>query len=126
MFWNLGCTVGLVKYTYFSCRLLFVDTTSLALLLLVLKHCMLGFSRRMKTRCLSSEEQLQIVGMHKAGAKGVEIAAELGHPKTNVYIVIKRFESCGIVEGLKSIGCPRKLSERSCRIVMRALLTNRR
>ena len=76
--------MGSVKYTYFSCRLLSVDTASLALSLLVLKHCTLGFVCRMKTRCLSSEEQSQIVGMHKAGAKGVEIAAELGHPKTIV------------------------------------------
>ena len=61
-------TVGSGKYTYFSCRLLSVDTTSLALSLLVLKHCTLGFVRRMKTRCLSSEES-QIVGMHKVDAK---------------------------------------------------------
>ena len=118
--------MGSVKYTYFSCRLLSVDTTSLALSLFVLKYCTLGFARRMKTQCLSSEEQSQIVGMHKADAKGVEIAAELGHPKTTVYTIIKRFESHGTVEGLKLTGRPRKLSERSCRIVMHALLTNRR
>ena len=87
---------------------------------------MLGFARRMKTQCLSSEEQSQIIGMHKAGAKGVEIAAELGHPKTIVYTVIKRFGSHGTVEGPKSTSHPRKLSEHSCRIVTRALLTNRR
>ena len=118
--------VGSVKYTYFSCRLLFVDTASLALSLLVLKHCSLGFARRMKTQCLNSEKQSQIVGMHKVGAKGVEIAAELGHPKTTVYTVIKRFESRGTVEGPKSTGRPQKLSEHSCRIVTCALLTNRR
>ena len=121
-----NCTVGSVKYTYFSCRLLSVDTASLALSLLVLNHCTLGFARRMKTGCLSSEEQSQIVGMHKVGAERVEIAAELGHPKIIVYTVFKRFESRGIVEGPKSIGRPRKLSEHSCRIVMCALSTNRR
>ena len=91
---------------YFSCCLLSVDTPLLALSLLVLKHCMLGFVRRMKTRCLSSEEQLQIVGMHKVGAKGVEITAKLGHPKTIVYTLIKRFESRGTVEGPKLTGRP--------------------
>jgi hypothetical protein len=30
--------------------------------------------------------------MYKVGAKGVEIVAELGHPKMIVYIVFKRFE----------------------------------
>jgi DNA-binding IclR family transcriptional regulator len=40
--------------------------------------------------------------MHKAGAKGVEIATKLGHPKTIVYTVLKRFERCGTVEGQKS------------------------
>ena len=40
--------------------------------------------------------------MHKAGAKGVEIAAELGHPKTTIYTIIKRFESRETVEGPKS------------------------
>ena len=46
---------------------------------------------KMKTPCLSGEEQLEIVEMHKVGAKGVEIVAKLGHPKTTVYIIIKRF-----------------------------------
>ena len=115
-----------VKYTYFSCRLLSVDTTSFAFSLLVLKHYTLGFAHRMKTRCLSSEEQSQIIGMHKAGTKEVEIVAKLGHSKTTVYIVIKRFESRGTVEGPKLTGRPRKLLERSCGIVTRALLTNRR
>ena len=123
---GLCCIVGSGKYKYFSYRLLSVDTTALALSLLVLKYCMLGFARRMKNRCLSSEEQSQIVGMHKASAKGVEIATKLCHPKTTVYTVIKRFESCGTVEEPKSNGRPRKLSERSCRIMTCALLTNRR
>ena len=51
--------------------------------------------------------------MHKVGAKGVEIAAKLSHPKTTVYIEIKRFESHGTVEGEKSIGRPQKLLEHS-------------
>ena len=87
---------------------------------------MLGFALRMKTRCLSSEEQSHTVGMHKAGAKGVEIANKLGYPKTTVYTVIKRFESHGTIEGPKSTGRPQNLSELNCRVVMRALLANRR
>ena len=59
--------------------------------------CGLGLGLKMKTHCLSSKEQSEIVGMHKVGAKGVEIAAKLGHLKTTVYTVIKRFESHGIV-----------------------------
>ena len=116
--------MGSQKYTYFSCRLLSVDTVSFFLLLVVLKRCTLGFAFRMKTQCLSSEEQSQIVGMHKVGAKGVKIAAEFGHLKTTVYTVIKGFESRGIVEGPKSIARLQKLSEHSCRIVMRAVLAN--
>jgi hypothetical protein len=38
-----------------------------------------------------------------------------------VYTILKRFEHHGIVEGQKSIGRPRKLSERSIRVVTRAL-----
>ena len=64
--------------------------------------------------------------MPKVGAKGVEIAAELGHPKTTLYIVIKRFESHGTIEGKKLTGCPRKLLECSCRVVTCALVANRR
>ena len=67
-----------------------------------------------------------IVGMHKAGAKGVEIAAEVGHPKTTISTVIKRFERFGAVEGEKSSGRPRKLSERSVRVVQRTLVADRR
>ena len=116
--------MGSVKYTCFSCRLLSINTASLVLSLLVLKHCKIGFAHRMKTQCLNSKEKSQIVGMHKAGAKGVEIAAKLGHPKTTVYTVIKRFENRRTVEGPKSTGHPQKLSERSCRIVTCAFLTN--
>ena len=78
----------------------------------------------MKTRCLTIEEQSCIVGLHKAGVKGVEIAAKLGHPKTTVYIVLKRFERHGTLEGQKSTGRPRKLSECSIRVVTHALATN--
>ena len=56
----------------------------------------------MKTHCLTIEEQSRIVGLHKAGVKGVEIAAKLGHPKTIVYIVLKRFERRWTLEGQKS------------------------
>ena len=87
---------------------------------------MLRFALRMKTWCLSSEKQSQIVGMHKVGAKWVEIAAKLGHPKTTIYSAIERFESHEIVEGLKSIGHPQKLSEHSCKVVKCALLANQR
>jgi predicted transcriptional regulator len=62
--------------------------------------------------------------MHKVGAKGVEIAAELGHPKMTIYTILKRFERCGIVEGQKSIGRPWKLSECSIRVVTHTLVTN--
>ena len=89
---------------YFSCRLFSIDIVSLSFLIVILKWCMLGFALKMKTRCLSSEGQSEIVGMHKASAKGVEIAAELGHPKATIYSVIKRFESHGTVEGEKSNG----------------------
>ena len=118
------CTVGLQKYMYFSCCLLSFDTISLSLTLVVFKWCMLGFALRMKTRCLSSEEQSQIVGIHKAGAKGVEIATELGLPKTIVYTIIKRFESRRTIEGKNLTGRPQKLLERSCKVVTNALLAN--
>ena len=71
--------MGSLKYTYFSYCLLFVDIVSLSLLLVVLKWCTIGFALRMKTQCLSSEKQSHIVEMHKASAKGVEIATKLGH-----------------------------------------------
>ena len=78
----------------------------------------------MKTHCLTIEEQSRIVGLHKAGVKGVKIVAKLGHPKTTVNTVLKRFERHGTFEGQKSTGRPQKLLERSIRIVTRALATN--
>ena len=80
----------------------------------------------MKTRCLCVDELSRIVGMHQAGAKSVEIAAKLGHPKTTVYSVIKRFKLRGTVQGHKSTWRPRKWSERSVRVVTRTLKTDRR
>jgi len=74
--------------------------------LFVLSVCRLGSGLKMKIGRLNSEEQSEIVGVHKAGAKGVEITAKLGHPKITVYTTIKRFESCETVEGEKSISRP--------------------
>ena len=68
---------------------------SLSSPLLILKSCMLGLALKMKTHCLSGEKQLEIVGMHKACAKEVEISAKLGHPKTTIYIIIKRLMVMG-------------------------------
>jgi hypothetical protein len=56
--------------------------------------------------------------------KRVEIETKLGHPKTTIYTVLKRFEYCRIVEGQKSRWRPWKLSERSIKIVTRALATD--
>ena len=56
----------------------------------------------MKTCCFSGEEQSKIVGMYKTGAKRVKFLAKLDHPKTIVYIITKKFESSGIMEGKKS------------------------
>jgi hypothetical protein len=67
----------------------------------------------MKTRCLTVEERARIVGMHQGSAKGVEIVAALGHPKSTMNIVFKEFEHCGSVEHSKSYGCPQKLSKKS-------------
>ena len=64
--------------------------------------------------------------MHKASAKGVEIGAELGHPKTTIYTVIKRFESCEIVEGEKLTDHLQKLLECSRRVMTCALVANQR
>ena len=86
----------------------------------------LGLALRMKTHCSSGEKQLKIIGMHKVCAKGVEITTKLGHLKTIVYIVIKRFESFRIVEGKKSTGHPQKLSNCSRRVVTYALVVNQR
>ena len=60
---------------------------------------------KMKTCCLTIEEQSRIVGLHKTGVKGVEIAAKLGYPKTTVYTVLKRFEHRRTLEGTRR---PRK------------------
>ena len=46
---------------------------------LTLKWCKIGLALRMKTCCLSGEEQSKIVGMHKVGAKEVQIVTKLGH-----------------------------------------------
>ena len=62
--------------------------------------------------------------MYKASAKGVEIAAKLNHSKTIVYIDIKRFESCGTLEGEKLISLSQKISEHSCRVVKCALIAH--
>ena len=80
----------------------------------------------MKTHCLSGKEQSKIVGIHKASAKGVKIATKLDHLKTTVYIVIKRFESHGIMEGKKSTNSGQKMLKRTCRVVMYALVANKR
>ena len=39
--------------------------------------------------------------------KGVEIATKLGHLKIITYTIIKRFDSCGTVEGKKSTNRPK-------------------
>jgi transposase len=64
--------------------------------------------------------------MYKVGAKEVKIEAELGHSKMAFYIVLKRFEHRGTMEGQKSTNCPRKLSERSIGVVTCALATDHR
>jgi transposase len=80
----------------------------------------------MKTRCLTIEERACIVRMHQGGAKGAEIVAALGHPKSTVSIVLKEFEHCGNVENPKSTGRPQKLSKRSVRIITHELVQDQR
>lgn len=75
---------------------------------LIFTHCFLGFVETIETCCLRVDELSRIVGMQEASAKGVEIAAKLGHPKTIVYSVIKRSKLRRTVQGHKSIGRPRK------------------
>jgi transposase len=75
-------------------------------------HCSVGFAITMKTRYLIVDKQSHIE---------IEIAAELGHPKTIVYIVLKRLERHGTIEGQKSTRCPWKLSKHSIRVVTRTL-----
>jgi predicted transcriptional regulator len=76
----------------------------------------------MKTRCLTIKERACIVGMHQGGAKGVEIVAVLGYPKSTMSIVLKEFERRRSVEHPKLTGCPQKLSEKSIRIITCALV----
>jgi DNA-binding IclR family transcriptional regulator len=76
----------------------------------------------MKTRCLTIEERACIVGMHQGGAKGVEIVAALGHPKSTMSTVLKEFERCGSVEHPKSTRHSQKLSESTVRIISRELV----
>jgi transposase len=76
----------------------------------------------MKIRCLTIEERACIVGMHQDGAKGVEIVATLGHSKSTVSIVLKEFERRGNMEHPKSTGRPQKLSKRSVRVIIHALV----
>jgi transposase len=80
----------------------------------------------MKIRCLTIEEGAHIVGMHQGGAKGVEIVVALGHSKSTMSTVLKEFEHRRSVERPKSIGRPRKLSERSVRVITRELVQDRK
>jgi transposase len=64
--------------------------------------------------------------MHQGGARGVEIVATLDHPKSIVSTVLKEFEHRRSVEHPKSTGRLQKLSERSVRIINRALVQDRR
>lgn len=59
--------------------------------LLVLKQCRLGLALMMKTCCLSGEEQSKIIGMHKVGAKRVEIVVKLVHPNSSLRVVMHAF-----------------------------------
>jgi transposase len=80
----------------------------------------------MKTRYLTIEKRARIVGMHQSGAKGVEIVAALGHPKSIVSAVLKEFERRGSVEHPKSTGHPQKLLERSVRVITHVLVHDQR
>lgn len=80
----------------------------------------------MKKRSLSTEEKATIVGMRKSGAKGPQIAAELGHPISTVYTVLENEKLRGTVVSPKPTGRPPKLTERDKRALGRALTGNRR
>jgi hypothetical protein len=56
----------------------------------------------MKMRCLIVEERASSIGMHHSGAKGIEILAALGHPKSTMSTFLKEFECRGSVEHPKS------------------------
>lgn len=52
--------------------------------------------------------------MHMGGANVVEIAAELCHLKTTVYVILKRFESQKTLEVQESSSRPQICQKCSC------------
>jgi hypothetical protein len=77
--WKVGIFMKQMYNTLNKIYVLFPSSKQTVFGSSILRHCLVGFALRMKTWCLIVDEQSYKVGMHKAGAKGVDIAAKLGH-----------------------------------------------
>jgi transposase len=75
---------------------------------------------------LPVEERVCIGKMHQGGAKGVEIVAALGHPKSTVCTILKELERHGSIEHPKLTERLRKLSDKSVRVITHELVQDQR
>jgi hypothetical protein len=115
---KLGCTISSKKFTNIFQVYPFAPADSLLLWQLISHSFLYKFYSTNEDKMF--DNKARIFGMHQGGAKGVEIVAALGHPKSIVSTILKEFECRRSVE--HPTGCPQKLSEKSVRIITRKLV----
>jgi transposase len=71
------------------------------------------------------ETRAVIIGLHKKGFTGKDIAASKMAPKSTIYQIIKNFKESGSIVVKKASGCPRKSSKRQDRLVKLIQLRDR-